>query len=253
MGLKAARKRQDDMLLVLGTLGALTVIELLTRRVEWSSRATNLQAWAYYIAAVAIVLPAVQYSVPVSLVSDAPPWIGIPLYVAVNDLGEYLFHRAQHASPILWRMHSLHHSDHDVNATTTQRHFWGDPILKGVTIWPLAALVIAPTPTASAVYVTIGLWNFVSHAAIDLDFGKWSWLLNSPAYHRRHHSALPEHFNSNFAALFPIFDVVLGSYHRPHGWVPTGMDDRPRNAREVLLWPLHGIAFGRRTVVTDPI
>jgi hypothetical protein len=35
------------------------------------------------------------------------------------DLMEYLFHRVQHSVPIMWSMHSLHHSDAALNATTT--------------------------------------------------------------------------------------------------------------------------------------
>jgi sterol desaturase/sphingolipid hydroxylase (fatty acid hydroxylase superfamily) len=236
-------------LLTIATLLVITVVEMLTRRVDWSSRAINLQAWGVSLAGTTLFLPAVQYSMPVSLVSGASAWIVIPLYVVVNDFAEYLFHRAQHAFPILWRMHSLHHSDHDMNATTTQRHFWGDPFLKSLTVWPLAALIVAPTPAASAVYALAMLWNFVSHAGIEWNFGSWSWLLNSPAYHRRHHSVLPEHFNSNFAALFPLFDVIAGSYHRPEGFPPTGLDHRPQSIFEVMLWPLRGIVFDKELPV----
>ena len=232
-------------ILLIATVIVLTAIEMFTRRIDWSSRAINLKAWGASLGA-SIFLPLVQYSVPVSLVTDAPLWVGIPLYIVVNDLAEYLFHRAQHASPILWKLHSLHHSDHDMNATTTQRHFWGDPFLKSLTIWPLAAFIIAPNPAITTVYFLVTLWSFVSHAAIDLDFGKWSWLLNSPAYHRRHHSSRPEHYNSNFAALFPIFDVLAGSYRRPDDNPPTGLDHRPNRFVEILLWPLHGIVFGRQ-------
>lgn len=233
------------ILLLSAMILAFTAIEVRTRRVDWSSRSINLQAWAVSLAGIALLLPVVQFSIPYSLVSDAPAWIAIPAYILVMDLAEYLFHRAQHAIPFLWRMHSLHHSDHDMNATTTQRHFWGDPLLKALTIWPLAALIVKPTPAALAIYALISLWNVVSHAAIDLNFGKWSWLINGPAYHRRHHSSDPEHFNSNFAALFPIFDVIAGSYCRPEGFPPTGLDHRPRNVGEVLLWPLRGIVFGK--------
>jgi sterol desaturase/sphingolipid hydroxylase (fatty acid hydroxylase superfamily) len=46
------------------------------------------------------------------------------VYIVFMDFLEYLFHRAQHAWPILWAMHSFHHSDPSVNVTTTQRNFW---------------------------------------------------------------------------------------------------------------------------------
>jgi sterol desaturase/sphingolipid hydroxylase (fatty acid hydroxylase superfamily) len=226
------------MALVLIFLCVLTAAELLSSGFAWSSRALNLQILVVGTVTKVLLLPLVELSVPVSLVSGAPFWLGLLLFFLVNDLLEYLFHRAQHAVPVLWQMHTLHHSDQEMNATTTDRHFWGEAVLKSVTIWPLAALVVEPTPALVGIYALFSHWNYVVHSGINLNFGRFSWVLNSPAYHRRHHSALPEHFNSNFAALFPIFDVVLGSYHRPHGWVPTGMDDRPRHVWDALFWPV---------------
>jgi sterol desaturase/sphingolipid hydroxylase (fatty acid hydroxylase superfamily) len=73
---------------------------------------------------------------------------------------------------------------------------------------------------------------------VPLNFGKLSWLLNSPAYHRRHHSSLPEHFNSNYAALLPIWDVLAGSYRRPDSMPPTGLAGAPSNIAQAMLWPI---------------
>ena len=38
------------------------------------------------------------------------------------DLMQYGLHRCQHAVPFLWRFHALHHSDPDVDVTTSVRH-----------------------------------------------------------------------------------------------------------------------------------
>jgi sterol desaturase/sphingolipid hydroxylase (fatty acid hydroxylase superfamily) len=134
-------------------------------------------------------------------------------------------------------MHALHHSDPNMSALTTTRQFWGDQVIKALTIWPLAALVIAPTPAMVALFNLISLWNFAVHARLPLSFGPLSWLLNCPAYHRRHHSSLPEHYNSNFAALLPIFDVLGGTYHRSDSFPPTGLDTKPESLGDLLLWP----------------
>ena len=42
---------------------------------------------------------------------------------------------ASHRIPALWAMHSLHHSDPEMTALTTNRHFWGDQLIKALTIW----------------------------------------------------------------------------------------------------------------------
>lgn len=203
----------------------------------------NLQCWAVGLTVAITILPLLAHGgLPSVFDGKALPfWLALALFVLAMDLGEFLFHRAQHTVPFLWAMHALHHSDPDMSALTTQRHFWGDSILKSLTIWPAAAMLISPTPEIVAGYGVIGLWHFFAHARLDANFGRWSWLINSPAYHRRHHSTLPEHYNSNFAGLFPIYDVIFGTYHRPEGFPPTGLDSKPGSLREVLVWPLREV------------
>ncbi len=201
----------------------------------------NLQAWFLKIVGALSVYTIVTAWHGPALIDGAalPTWLAAMLYVLVYDLAEYLFHRLQHRLPLLWSMHSLHHSDPNMSALTTNRHFWADPLCKSVTVWSAAALLISPTPEALAVYTVLGLWNFVTHSQLPFNLGKWSWVINTPAYHRRHHSALPEHYDSNFAALLPIWDVLFGDYHQPEGFPPTGYTTRPRNLREQLFWPLY--------------
>lgn len=227
------------MAVMVAFAGAVVALEYL-RGVRGTDWRTNLTAWTMHIAAAFAFLPLLPLWQGHGLIDGAalPFWLAFPLYLVVHDLGEYLFHRAQHRIPLLWAMHSLHHSDPKMSALTTMRHFWGDQLVKTVTIWSAASLVISPTAELVLVYSLAMLWNFVVHSALRIDFGRWSWLLNTPAYHRRHHSQLPEHYDSNFAGLLPIFDVIAGSYHRPDGFPPTGLDVRPEGAVEVALWPL---------------
>lgn len=201
----------------------------------------NLQAAILMMAVQLFVEPAILHKTALHSLLDGsrlPFWIALPLFVLTMDFGEYLFHRAQHAIPWLWKLHSLHHSDPNMSALTAARHFWGDPIIKAVSIWPLAGALVRPTPAILVIYLWMGLWHTITHSNVKIDFGRFSWLLNSPAYHRRHHSSDSQHFNSNFAALFPIFDVISGAYHRPNGYPATGQAQRPRNIFETATWPM---------------
>jgi sterol desaturase/sphingolipid hydroxylase (fatty acid hydroxylase superfamily) len=167
---------------------------------------------------------------------------GLAAYLVAMDFGEFAFHRAQHRLPWLWAWHSLHHSDTSYDATTTVRHFWLDPFLKSVTVWLAVGLVFKAPAPIPLIYGLLTFYNHVIHSNTRLDFGRWSWLLNAPGYHRLHHSASPEHFDINFAALLPIFDVLTGSYRpaRPGERPATGLDtgDLPAGAAEVALWPV---------------
>ena len=214
----------------------------------WRPANPGKRDWLINVGALVLLVTVQIFAVPFVLNATAIPplldgsrlpfWLGLIVFVLAMDLGEYLFHRAQHAIPWLWKLHSLHHSDPNMSALTANRHFWGDPLLKAVTIWPAAGALIQPTPGMLAIYLWMGLWHTVVHTNIRLDFGRLSWLLNSPAYHRRHHSSDPSHFNSNFSALFPIFDVLSGAYHRPDGYPETGQPDHPKGIIDAALWPV---------------
>lgn len=200
----------------------------------------NLVAYAVVTAVQLRFLPLVQPPTDHALVrlADLPFPLGLLAFTLLMDFGEFAFHKAQHSHPWLWRMHALHHSDPNMNVATTVRHFWAEPLIKAATIWPLCAFLTSPTPEILAGYAVIGIYHFFVHSNVPISFGRWSWLLNSPAYHRRHHSARPEHFNSNYAGLFPIFDLLFGWYRRPDGFPRTGLAKAPRSVADVLVWPL---------------
>ena len=226
--------------LTIALMGAFTLLERRSIHIDWSERWLNLQALVLAALAKLYLLPLVVLNTPVALLDGTrmPFWLAFPIFLVAMDFGEYVFHRAQHAIPILWAMHSLHHSDPDMNATTAERHFWGDQLLKALTIWPLAAILIQPTVAIVLAYMLACLWHTVVHARLNFSFGRLSWLLNSPAYHRRHHSCDPAHFNSNYSALLPIFDVLSGAYHRPVGFPRTGLSEQPAGLLSLIIWPV---------------
>jgi sterol desaturase/sphingolipid hydroxylase (fatty acid hydroxylase superfamily) len=167
--------------------------------------------------------------------------VAIACYALAMDGGEYLFHRAQHRIPLLWAMHSLHHSDPAVNVSTAPRHFWGEILLKSVTIYALIGFLFKANAVVVGAYTVFGLYNYVLHMNLRLGFGRWQALLNSPQFHRLHHSALPEHYDCNFNQFFPVFDVLCGTYRQPRHdeYPPTGLasGDAPQKLYNMLLWP----------------
>lgn len=176
----------------------------------------------------------------------------IAAYTLVMDLGEYLFHRAQHHIPAMWAMHSFHHSDPAFNVTTTARHFWAEQAIKACSIYFVAGLLFEANPEIIAVYSTLSLLNYVNHMNVRLGYGRAWFLLNSPHYHRVHHSSLEAHYDKNFAGLFPIYDVIFGTAYRPHTdeYPPTGLYDHscPRTLLEAVMWPFVGLNFFARAI-----
>ncbi len=164
------------------------------------------------------------------------------LYLFVADFMEYVFHRAEHAWSFLWAMHSFHHSDRSVNVTTTQRNFWLEIPLKMAFVYPVVAVLFRTPSGVLTIAMLFGSLRFFSHMNLRLSLGPLWALVNGPQYHRIHHSPLPQHWNKNFAAFFPIFDIIFGTHHRPlpGEFPPTGLDtaEAPRHLLEAVLWPM---------------
>ena len=181
----------------------------------------------------------------------------IATYTITMDLGEYPFHRAQHRMPALWAMHSFHHSDQSVGISTTPRHFWAEHALKAATIYFLIGLLFRSNPQIITIYGIISFLNYFFHLNVRVGLGRGWFLLNSPQYHRVHHSSLSEHRDRNFAALLPIFDAIFGTAYRPHAseYPPTGLDDQddPRGVLEAIVWPFRHLRRQRQSLINvDP-
>ena len=171
------------------------------------------------------------------------------LYTFAMDFGEYAFHRAQHHFPVLWAMHSLHHSDGAVNVSTTPRHFWADQAMKSATIFLAVGLLFRSNDRIAVIYAMVSLWNFVAHMNLRLGFGPAWFVLNSPQFHRVHHSCRREHYDRNFAALFTIFDAIFQTAYipAPGEYPSTGLEDAdtPRSLVEAVAWPMRNWLRGR--------
>lgn len=147
-------------------------------------------------------------------------------YLLMYDFLYYWLHRAQHRFDGLWVIHKLHHTEPQVNVTTTLRVHWLEEVLKAfVIIFPVSLLVDAPPAAQGWLVGVLGLWLFFVHANMRISFGPLSWVLTSPAAHRIHHSLDPAHSNRNFAVIFPLWDIVFGTYLRPATgqWPRTGV------------------------------
>ena len=147
------------------------------------------------------------------------------VYLLAYDFLYYWLHRAQHRSDALWSIHKLHHSEQHVNVTTTLRVHWLEEVMKAVVIVFPVALLFDAIPSAGWLAAVLGLWLFFVHANLRVSFGPLSWLLTSPAAHRIHHTLDHAEANSNFAVIFPIWDILFGTYRRPIAgvWPKTGV------------------------------
>jgi sterol desaturase/sphingolipid hydroxylase (fatty acid hydroxylase superfamily) len=156
---------------------------------------------------------------------------GIPfvifLAVVTSIVGDFFYywqHRAMH-SRWLWPIHELHHSDEDVNVTTTFRfHILESPLATLLTFFP-AVLLPRPSLVLPLAFFFRCASVFFIHMNAPIGLGVANRILACPYTHRIHHSRLPEHIDKNFAAVWNFWDVLFGTYHAPKKgeFPPTGI------------------------------
>lgn len=150
------------------------------------------------------------------------PLLALVVYLLVFDFFYYWFHRLQHTSTLLWAQHRLHHTETHLNVTTTNRHHWLEEPFRVVFIaLPMSVLFDVPPVTAGMVAGLFKRWAYVIHMNFRLSLGPFSRVLAGPQLHRIHHSREAIHQDRNFAAFYPLWDILFGTYHHP------GRDEYP--------------------------
>jgi sterol desaturase/sphingolipid hydroxylase (fatty acid hydroxylase superfamily) len=182
---------------------------------------------------------------------SASAWVAIPISVLGMDFVSYIWHRANHAVPFLWRFHQAHHSDMDYTVTTALRFHPAELLL--ALPFRLVAVVTFGVPIAGVIVfeVIFAFANFYEHGNIDLPLKLervLGSLLITPALHRRHHSREARLLNTNYGTIFSFWDRLLGSYgeNRSDIRVSTGLPgiDHSLGAREILWLPARGVFRG---------
>lgn len=160
------------------------------------------------------------------------PWsiaLAALAFALVWDCFQYWSHRLQHVVPWLWPAHALHHDDDRLNATTTLRNnIWSGAIQLLFVYLPTAVICGVDLLTVYGAYLLFATWGFVNHANVRVSFGRLTPVISGPQLHRVHHARSPAYHDCNYAAFFPVYDVVFGTYRRPGpGEFPaTGLADR---------------------------
>jgi sterol desaturase/sphingolipid hydroxylase (fatty acid hydroxylase superfamily) len=183
----------------------------------------------------------VRSAVEVILRVGLPSWPitdAAPSFVAaflLLDLMYYAVHRCEHAVPLFWRIHALHHSDPDVDVTTSVRHHPVEYLMTSAFYW-LAVLVFdIPVGVVLSHGLAVFATAAIQHGNIRLPEGLERWLqpaLVTTDMHRIHHSIEFGQANSNYGAVLSIWDRLFGTLTRmtreQHEKIVFGVHDLPR-------------------------
>lgn len=170
----------------------------------------------------------------------------------------FFMHYLMHRVPFFWRLHRVHHLDTDLDVTSTVRFHPFEFVANTIPAVPLV-VAFGLTPWVLMLYELLDVAiTLFSHSNLRLP----AWLdvvlrrvIVTPDLHRVHHSTWQPETDSNFGAVFPIWDMVFGTYRIGNREASESMrlgleDIRGREANE-LAWLL-GSVFHKSLPTTGP-
>jgi sterol desaturase/sphingolipid hydroxylase (fatty acid hydroxylase superfamily) len=165
------------------------------------------------------------------------------VYALYIDCAKYWVHRLSHMIPLLWAMHSFHHSAERLTVATGARHHWTEVIALAPLGFLTVTLFSVPEHIMSVSLLLNQLQDATQHLNYKIAWHRVGIWVNTPWWHRIHHSVEPKHYNKNFSVAFPIMDVIFGTayYPAPDEYPETGLNPR-QNPRlwEGIVWPFRG-------------
>ena len=143
-------------------------------------------------------------------------WGEIILGVLLLDfVGAYLPHYTEHRIKPLWMIHLVHHSDHNVDTTTANRHHPLESIIRFL-FTLFGVFIIGTSIGIVMLYQALSLVSTqFNHANIRLPkkLDQWiSYIIVSPDMHKIHHHYRLPYTDTNFGNIFSIWDRMLGTF-----------------------------------------
>ncbi|MCK0189785.1 sterol desaturase family protein [Arenibacter sp. F20364] len=161
-----------------------------------------------------------------------PLWIKVLLGVMLLDFfSAWLAHWVEHRIKILWGFHLIHHTDHEVDTTTANRHHPGESVVRFAFTCFGTFVVGAPVAIIMIYQALSVVLSQFNHANISLPKkvdDVLSWIIVSPDMHKVHHHYKLPYTDSNYGNIFSIWDRLLGTFMKlPNSEIVYGVDTYP--------------------------
>lgn len=147
---------------------------------------------------------------------EMPLWLYVLLGVLLMDFfGGYLAHRIEHRVKPLWMVHLVHHTDHNVDITTANRHHPLESVIRYMFTTTGVFLIGAPIGVIMLYQSMSVLLSQFIHANIKMPITLdriMSWIIISPNMHRTHHHYKLPYTDSNYGNIFAVYDHLFGTY-----------------------------------------
>ena len=140
---------------------------------------------------------------------NAPVWIKSVIAFLLLDYSNYLWHIVLHKMPLMWRFHLVHHTDLDLDITTSFRFHFGE-LIGSVFFRGAAVILIGISPLMVLIYeISFDASNQFQHSNLKIPF-RLEKVLNkilvTPRMHGIHHSIKKKETDSNYSIILSFWD-----------------------------------------------
>lgn len=127
----------------------------------------------------------------------------------------FITHFLAHKIPLFWRIHRVHHLDTEMDISTTVRFHPFEIVANLIIGIPFVIIFGLP------------VWGLLLYELLDISITLFShsnikipekidkvlrYIIVTPNLHRIHHSSFQKETDSNYGAVFPIWDIIFGTF-----------------------------------------
>ena len=145
----------------------------------------------------------------------SPLWFKILITLLFLDVAIYAQHVLAHQWQWLWRLHQVHHTDLEMDATTAVR-FHPLEIMLSMAYKVLCIVLIGANPLAVIAFeVILNATATFNHSNVYISprLEKWlRYVLITPDLHRIHHSVIPKETDSNYGFSLSCWDKLFKTF-----------------------------------------
>lgn len=185
------------------------------------------------------------------------------LVILIFEFIAYWFHRALHAIPWMWRIHAVHHSDTELDFTSTYRNHPTELYVNAPLTIPIILLLGFPVMVVLVYQLLKNTISILAHSNLRLPPAVdriLRYVLVTPDYHHLHHCSDKRFTDSNFCAAFPLYDYLFGTArnraYAEHATMEIGLEyfRAPQDSRigRLLLMPFVWKAREAREPLSRP-
>jgi sterol desaturase/sphingolipid hydroxylase (fatty acid hydroxylase superfamily) len=154
-------------------------------------------------------------------VSKLPFWLIVAFALFIGDFTDYWTHRALHSHKNLWPIHAIHHSSTKLNWMSNVRMHPINTIIAHLSKSFVLIILGFPLAATWTYLMAVLCLSFFIHTDTKINLRALRYFIATPLFHQWHHSTENEAMDKNFAGIFPVFDLIFGTFYMPKRKIPA--------------------------------